>query len=262
MTFLCRLLYSIKGLFAFNCIYSGKGRELRVSSFMLRLLALLCMAVDHAGLALFPNIGAFRCVGRVAFPIYCFLLTQGFLHTRDLRAYARRLTLFAILSEIPFDLLIFGRIVCGVEQNALFSLLLGLLALYGAHTLKHQPLPITVYAFILCLIAMITRVSFGWLSIALCLCFYYFRDSKPRMALCAGLILSLYTLSLRLSGVALSWVLVSLCALFSLPVILLYNKKRGPRAPLLTFLFYSAYPLHIAALVLIRALRIVPPYFF
>ncbi len=229
---------------------------------MLRLLALLCMVVDHAGLALFPNIGAFRCVGRLAFPIYCFLLTQGFLHTRDLRAYARRLTLFAILSEIPFDLLIFGRVSCGVEQNVLFSLLLGLLALYGAQALAHQPLQISVYAFILCMIAMISRVSFGWLAIALCLCFYYFRDSRPRMALCAGLILSLYTLSLHLSGVARSWVLVSLCALLALPIIVLYSNKRGPRTPLLTFLFYSAYPLHIAALVLIRALRLVPPYFF
>lgn len=233
-----------------------------MSSFTLRLTALLCMAIDHAGLALFPNIGAFRCIGRLSFPIYCFLLTQGFLHTHDLRAYARRLTLFAILSEIPFDLLIFGRISSGIEQNVLFSLLLGLLALYGAHALRRKPMHITVYAFLLCLIAMITRVSFGWLAIALCLCFYYFRANKPRMAICAGMILFFYTLSLHLSGVTRSWVLVSLCSLFALPVILLYNRKRGPYAPLLSFLFYAAYPLHLIALVIIRALRIVPPYFF
>ena len=232
-----------------------------MSSFMLRLLALLCMAVDHAGLALFPNIGAFRCVGRLAFPLYCFLLAQGFTHTRSLRSYARRLLLFAILSEIPFDLLIFGRIACGVEQNVLFSLLLGLLSLYGTRTLKKQPLLAAAYAFILCMIAMIARVSFGWLSIALCLCFYYLRSSRARMALCAGLILSLYTLSLQLSGVALSWVLVSLCSLAAIPFILLYNGKRGLCAPALTFLFYAAYPLHLLALFAVRALRIVPPYF-
>ena len=233
-----------------------------MSSFLLRLTALASMMIDHAGLALFPNIGAFRCIGRIAFPIYCFLLTQGFLHTRDLRAYARRLTLFAILSEIPFDLLIFGRVASGVEQNVLFSLLLGLLALYGARTLKRQPAAVSVYALILCLIAMIARVSFGWLAIALCLCFYFFRDSRPRMMLCAGSILLLYTLSLQLSGVTRSWVLVSLCSLPALPVIALYNNKRGLRTPLLMFLFYAAYPLHLVALIAIRALRIVPPYFF
>lgn len=229
---------------------------------MLRLFALLCMMVDHAGLALFPDIGAFRCVGRLAFPIYCFLLTQGFLHTRDLRAYARRLTLFALLSEVPSDLLIFGSIASSMEQNVLFSLLLGLLTLYGARTLKKQPLLIAAYTLILCMIAMITRVSFGWLSIALCLCFYSFRASRMRMALCAGVILLTYSLSLHLSGVALSWVLVSFCSLLSLPLLLLYNGKRGARAPLMTFLFYAAYPLHLLVLVAIRALRIVPPYFF
>ena len=219
------------------------------------------MVVDHAGLALFPNIGAFRCVGRLAFPIYCFLLTQGFLHTRDLRAYARRLTLFAILAEIPFDLLTFGRLSSGLEQNVLFSLLLGLLALHGARTLKRQRIHITLYAVILMLIAMIARVSFGWLVIALCLCFYYFRNNRMRMALCAGMILSVYSLSLHLSGVALSWVLVSLCSLLALPVLLLYSSRRGARTPLLSFLFYAAYPLHMLALVLLRSLRIIPPNF-
>lgn len=229
---------------------------------MLRLIALLCMVIDHAGLALFPNIGAFRCVGRLAFPLYCFLLTQGFVHTRDLRAYARRLTLFAILSEIPFDLMIFGRAASGVEQNVLFSLLFGLLSLYCARTLRRRPVYAAMSALLLCMTAMIARVSFGWLSIALCLCFYHFRESRSSMAVLSAAILLLYTLSLHLSGVTRSWVLVSLCALFSIPLLLLYNKKRGLRAPLLTFLFYAAYPLHLIALVAIRAMRIVPPYFF
>lgn len=99
-----------------------------MSSFALRLIALVCMCIDHMGLALFPSASVFRCVGRLAFPLYCFLLAQGYAHTHDLRAYARRLLLLAFLSEIPFDMLIFGRIASGMEQNVVFSLLLGLLA--------------------------------------------------------------------------------------------------------------------------------------
>lgn len=218
------------------------------------------MFADHAGLALFPAVGAFRCVGRVSFPVYCFLLTQGFLHTRDVRAYGRRLLLLAILSEIPFDLLIFGRVACGVEQNVLFSLLLGLMALCAAEALRGKPLHAALVNFTLCMTAMAARVSYGWLSIALCLCAYYAGKRRRRLVLSMAGTLLLYTLSLALSGVTASWVLTSLCSLGSLPLLLLYNGRHGARNPVFTFLFYAAYPLHLLALVAIRAMRLVPPY--
>ena len=234
---------------------------MRLSSFALRLLALISMLLDHAGLALFPAVGAFRCAGRISFPIYCFLLTQGFLHTRDVRAYGRRLLLLAILSEIPFDLLIFGRMVSSVEQNVLFSLLLGLMALYAAEALRGKPLHAAIVQLTLCMAAMAARVSYGWLGVALCLCVYYAGENKARLALSMSGVLLLYTLSLALSGVTASWVLTSLCALLSLLPLLAYSGRRGARNSLFTFLFYAAYPLHLLALVFIRALRIVPPYF-
>lgn len=233
-----------------------------MSSFMLRLIALLSMLFDHAGLALFPDIGLFRCVGRLSFPIYCFLIVQGYLHTRDVRAYGRRLLLLAIVSEIPFDLLIFGRIASPVEQNVLFSLLLGLMALTCADTLAKKPLHAAAATLTLCMLAMALNVSYGWLAIALCLCMRYATGSRLRLMLYSGGALLLYSLTLLLSGVTQSWVLVSLCALFALVPLLLYNGKRGVRHPALTFMFYAAYPLHIAALVIVRAMRIVPPYFF
>lgn len=219
------------------------------------------MFADHAGLALFPSVGLFRCVGRVSFPIYCFLLAQGFAHTRDVRAYGRRLLLLAILSEIPFDLLIFGRAACGAEQNVLFSLLLGLMALYAAQTLRGRPVQAAIVNLTLCMAAMAARVSYGWLAIALCLCVFYAGESRVRLSLSMAGVLLLYTLSLALSGVTKSWVLTSLCSLFSLLPIVLYNGRRGVRNPVFTFLFYAAYPLHLLALVAIRMMRLVPPYF-
>lgn len=232
-----------------------------MSAFSLRAAALLCMLVDHTGLALFPAVDAFRCVGRLAFPLYCFLLAQGYLHTRSVRAYARRLLLAALLSEIPFDLLIFGRLSCTVEQNVLFSLLLGLMALYAADTLRAHPPAAWLAGGLLCLAAMATHVSFGWLGIALCLCARYAQGSRLRLALGTGALLVLYTLSLLLSGVERGWALTSLWALAAIPLMLLYNGRPGVRAPALTFLFYAAYPLHLAALAVIRAMRIVPPYY-
>lgn len=242
---------------------SNKGKEAQnLSSFALRALALASMIIDHAGLALFPDIGLFRCIGRLAFPLYCFLLVQGYLHTRDIRAYVRRLLLLAFLSEIPFDLLIFARISSPMEQNVLFSLLLGLMALYCTDALREKPLHASAAAAALCMCAMAANVSYGWLSIALCLGMRHAGKSKLRLTLYTAGTLFLYTLSLLLSGVTRSWVLVSLCALFALIPLLLYNGRRGARYPLLTFLFYAAYPLHIIALLIVRNMRIVPPYFF
>ena len=233
-----------------------------MSSSALRFTALFCMLVDHAGLALFPDTGAFRCIGRIAFPIYCFLIVQGYLHTRDIRAYSRRLLLLAILSEIPFDLLIFGRLASPAEQNVLFSLLLGLMALYAADALADRPVYALFAAGSLCLCAMAANVSYGWLAIALCLTMRHTQGNQKRFALCTGAVLLLYTLSLLLSGVAMSWVLVSLCALLSLIPLLHYNGTRGMRHPALTAAFYASYPLHLAALSAIRALRLIPPHFF
>ncbi len=230
-----------------------------MSSFSLRLLALMLMCVDHAGLALFPSSGIFRCVGRLSFPLYCFLLAQGYRHTRDVRAYGRRLLLAAILSEIPFDLLIFGRDACAVEQTVLFSLLLGLLALWAVDALQDSPLYALLAASALALAAMAARVSYGWLGIALCLIFGLTEGRRRLTGAAAALLL--YTLSLLLSGVARSWVLVSLCALLALPILSLYNGRRGLRAPLLTFAFYAAYPLHLLMLWALRAMRLIPPYF-
>ena len=233
-----------------------------MSSFALKFIALTCMCIDHMGLALFPSVSAFRCVGRLAFPLYCFLLSQGYAHTRDIRAYARRLLLLAFVSEIPFDLLIFGRVASGVEQNVVFSLLLGLLALYAADSLRGRRLACILALTALCAAAMILRVSYGWLGVALCLGFHFAREHRFKQALCSALLCGLYALSLLFSGVERSWALLSLYATGASLLILLYNGKRGLHAPALTFLFYAAYPLHIAALVLARALRIVPPYFW
>ena len=239
-----------------------RRRERALSSFVLRLIALVCMCVDHAGLALFPSAGAFRCVGRLAFPLYCFLLTQGFAHTRDIRAYARRLLLLACVSEVPFDLLIFGRVSSAMEQNVVFSLLLGLMALYAAKALAKRPLPCALAILALMLLAMAAQVSFGWLGIALCLAYGYAGDDKKRQALFTVFLTLLYSFTLLLSGVARAWVTVSLCAALSVLPILLYNGRPGPRGKALTFCFYAAYPLHLCALVLIRAMRIIPPYFW
>lgn len=112
------------------------------------------------------------------------------------------------------------------------------------------------------LLAMAAQVSYGWLGVALCLAYAYAGDSKKRQALFTVLLTLLYAFTLLLSGVARTWVAVSLCAALSVIPIALYNGRPGLRGKALTFFFYAAYPLHLCALALIRVMRIIPPYFW
>ncbi|MCI8327790.1 MAG: conjugal transfer protein TraX [Lachnospiraceae bacterium] len=80
----------------------------------------------------------FRSIGRLAFPIFCFLLIEGFLHTRDWRKYFIRLFLFSFLSEIPFDFAVYGKAFCWYSQNVYFTLWIGLLVITGIRYIEER----------------------------------------------------------------------------------------------------------------------------
>ena len=159
-------------------------------------------------------------------------------------------------------LLAFGVLAAGMGLSRHFVPYLGLMALYAAKALAARPLPCALAVFALMLLAMAAQVSYGWLGVALCLAYAYAGDSKKRQALFTVLLTLLYAFTLLLSGVARTWVAVSLCAALSVIPIVLYNGRPGPRGKALTFFFYAAYPLHLCALALIRVMRIIPPYFW
>lgn len=114
-----------------------------LSGSTLKLIAIITMLIDHIGAAVIARLliagqgsemlykiyYAMRAVGRVAFPIFCFLLVEGFFYTGSRKKYALRLFGFALLSEIPFDLAFSGKILEFGYQNVFFTLLIGLLTI-------------------------------------------------------------------------------------------------------------------------------------
>ena len=105
-------------------------KSLPLNSLHLKLLAMVTMLIDHMGFTLFPYALWMRCVGRLAFPIFCFLVAEGCAHTHDKKRYAARLLVFAVLSEPAFDLM-HGVWFTMDYQNVLWTLLLGALVCWA-----------------------------------------------------------------------------------------------------------------------------------
>lgn len=180
-----------------------------------------------------------RTIGRIAFPIFCFLLVQGFLHTSSRSRYALRLLLFAFLSEIPFDWALGSGIPDWNYQNVFFTLFLGFLVLWGISRLEEKK---NVFRLLLCfllfilgaVLAALLKTDYSYWGILLIILLYIFRNQKI-----------LFTLA---GCISLFWEAPACLAFFP---IWFYNGKRGFQ---LKYVFYLFYPCHLLLLAVIRHL--------
>ena len=104
---------------------------------LLKLIALVTMLVDHVGVLLFPDEWTFRTIGRIAFPIFAYLLAQGFIYTRDRWRYGMRLLFFALIAELPYTFLNNDMMREAQHYNVMYLLLYGLLCLVIVEKIGH-----------------------------------------------------------------------------------------------------------------------------
>lgn len=100
-----------------------------MTSFALKIIAIICMISDHVGYSIFNKVTFFNYIGKISFPIFAFLISEGYSHTKNLKNYLIRLTLFAFLSQIPFMLFFSTFNINGLNLNIFFTLLLGLISI-------------------------------------------------------------------------------------------------------------------------------------
>ena len=227
-----------------------------LSGTALKWLALITMTIDHIGAFLLTWKSAWyiplRLIGRFAFPVYCMLLVEGDHYSRDRRRYALRLLIFALLSEIPYNLA-HGSLWYPKGQNVFFTLFLGELLLILIREIRErsedtviQSLGILLLAIGFMVIAEIAGVDYGMGGILAVFMLGVLRPwnmkSIAAIALCMALCWHSY------------WV-QTLAALAFPIAFLLYNGRRGSAGPLSKYAFYAYYPLHLLIIGMIAAAR-------
>ena len=216
---------------------SLRSRFVFLNSFQLKCIAMLTMLIDHIGAICFPQIIWLRSIGRLSFPIFCFLIVEGFFYTRDIRCYMARLGLFALLSEIPYDLAFYHTIWNPQKQNVFFSLFIGICILWVIGRKDEWG-----YRIIEVLLAMwfaeIMHVDYGFRGILLIVWFYIMREK--RWLKYAGAAAWNFIRGQTIQGYG---------ALSVFPIAL-YNGKRGPN---IKYFFYMFYPVHLLVLYLIHS---------
>lgn len=213
----------------------------------LKTIAMVFMLIDHLAYVMIERgIGlggdwymidrVMRGMGRIAFPIFCFTIVEGFQRTSNAREYLKRLIIFALVSEIPFDLAFRGSLFDMSFQNVFWTLAFGLavLMLYEDRSLGWFQ---RIGGLLLCfLIPEIFHTDYSVYGVLTIFVMYYFRK-EPIKACMAGYIV------LLLQSTAEVW------AVFGFLMILLYNGQRGKGNKIL---YYAFYPAHLLILVLLK----------
>ena len=153
--------------------------------FMLKIIALVTMFLDHVKYAFPDNIYFDNVItyyfGRISYPLFAFILTEGYLHTSNLKKYLKRMIIFALISQIPFMLF---RTLVGKQllSNIIFTLLLGLIAIMSLDKSENE------FISFLCLVgcyvlAILLNVDYGIWGLSIIIIFYIFKNNKVLLSL-------------------------------------------------------------------------------
>ena len=214
----------------------------------LKLIAMICMLIDHLG-DFFPNMIWMKAVGRIAMPLFSFMISEGYFYTHDKLAYLKRMLIFALISEIPFDLFIYGKLYWN-HQNIMFTFAICIIALLLRDRIVEKKKDYTglllgnLAALVIgAVLTLLLRTDYSFYPVLLILLFHHFRDYSH---LVKNLIVFAFQVATRNMGHYIFG------ALSVIPLVL-YNGKKGKG---FKYLFYVFYPAHFLILYLIRLLII------
>ena len=218
-----------------------------MTSFVLKIIAIISMLFDHIGYVVFGRFSFMNYFGRLAFPIFAFGISEGYIHTKDLKKYFLRLLVFAIISQIPY-MLFMGLLTNTFTLNILFTLILGLFVITVYEKLKNKLLGFLL-VILACIIAHFGHFDYGWFGIATIFIFYIFKDKKVLMNLSFIITILLNYSYTYITTSRIEYLFIILFCILSLIPINLYNTKKGKD---IKYLLYIFYPLHLLVLYFIN----------
>lgn len=233
-----------------------------LSAQQLKILAMALMLCDHLWATLFPALDVLTALGRLAFPIFAFQVAEGFARTSDVKRYTRRMFLFALLSEVPFDLIMGSSVFYPFHQNVLFTFWLALLLLRALKRAEKAPRPLYyLWALVLMgsgyVLGTLTMVDYFGCGVVTVLLFYLCRNLPfGWLVQLAGLwylnvkLLGGYYYEFTLLGHPVSFCQQGLALLALIPI-WLYNGLPGRDSRLVRKVCYLFYPVHLLVLYLL-----------
>ncbi len=234
-----------------------------LTSNMLRTLAVIFMITDHLWATIVPGNNWMTYLGRLAFPIFAFQISEGFIHTSNLKKYTLRLLTFAVVSEIPFNLFYGGNWFYPYHQNVMFTLLLGLLAITLIDKARKEKTAKQIVKTVLllipiCLGAYIGFPDYGFWGFLTVVMFYLFRGFPFAwlLQLAAMVLMNIVLFEGQQFIVEFAGKTYEIAtqgfAVFALIPIWLYGGKKGKSSKIMQYGFYAFYPVHMIILYLIR----------
>lgn len=255
-----------------------------MSAYVLKLIAIITMVFDHSGYLIYGHLSWMNFVGRIAFPIFAFQISEGYIHTHNLKKYFIRLIIFALISQIPyawFGYCFFSK----MSLNIIFTLILGLLSIFiyefiiskgtvhcaptsnydlsstieenkknnisGNNIFQYKLLGVIIVLFI-AFFADIFDFDYGFYGVFIIFLFYLYRNNKLLMNIAITILTFIYyTPYFMASNFNITYIGLFICSLIPLIFINLYNGQKGKDHKML---FYIFYPVHLLVLCLIYQL--------
>lgn len=243
----------------------SKKLRIETTSTSLHILAMIFMLCDHLWGTIIPGNDWLTCIGRISFPIFAFMIVEGYFHTKNLKKYVIRLLVFAVISEIPFNLALGSRVFYPIHQNVLWSFLIsiGLICVNekakATHKVWKQILAGCATVVLGYILGILTMVDFYHAGILMVLVFYFFRQRNWWSYV--GQFWCLWYINAEiLGGFGYEISLFSKTyflhrqtfAMLALIPIWLYRGRQGYHSKVLQYACYVFYPLHLLILGLIK----------
>lgn len=212
-----------------------------MSTFLIKITAIITMLIDHTGFFLLPQAVELRAVGRLSFPLFAWMIANGARHTKSINSYLARLFMFGLVSQVPFFLSYKAVGLSSPGLNVLFTLFIGLLCIKIITLQLDEPLKMASIAF-LALAAQVFDMDYGLIGVLSILGFYvFYSDIKKVVLYQVFLYVGVLYFMIFMGEFSINEVTISQpLALLSLLFINAYNGKPGPKAK---YLFYIVYPL-------------------